>query len=432
MSYEEAIQYLYTAAPLFQQQGAAAYKPGLQTTEALDAHFGHPHRRYATLHVAGTNGKGSVCHTLAATLQSAGLKTGLYTSPHLTDFRERIRINGQMIPRQRVVRFIKEEHALFETLHPSFFEITTALAFLYFAEENVDVAVIETGLGGRIDCTNIIRPELSIVTNISLDHTDLLGKTLSDIATEKAGIFKAGVPAVVGEATEETRAVFEAKAKNVGAPLYFAEDEPEVLASSLNAQGKRLYETRHFGQIEGELSAPCQEKNANTLLCAIQQLPESPLRAALCSAENLRRGFAHVCDLTGLQGRWQTLQEHPRIVCDTGHNAGGWQYLAQQLNEVPAHRLHIILGMAADKDVRAVLSQLPKGAHYYWTQASVRRAMLADKLAALAESAGLRGGTPYPTPAEALQAARAQAAEDDTIFIGGSTFVVADILGTMQ
>ncbi|MBR1446287.1 MAG: bifunctional folylpolyglutamate synthase/dihydrofolate synthase, partial [Alloprevotella sp.] len=246
MSYEEAIQYLYTAAPLFQQQGAAAYKPGLQTTEALDAHFGHPHRRYATLHVAGTNGKGSVCHTLAATLQSAGLKTGLYTSPHLTDFRERIRINGQMIPRQRVVRFIKEEHALFETLHPSFFEITTALAFLYFAEENVDVAVIETGLGGRIDCTNIIRPELSIVTNISLDHTDLLGKTLSAIATEKAGIFKAGVPAVVGEATEETRAVFEAKAKNVGAPLCFAEDEPEVLASSLNARGKRLYETRHF------------------------------------------------------------------------------------------------------------------------------------------------------------------------------------------
>lgn len=426
MTYDETVRYLYTATPLFQQRGAGAYKPGLQTTLALDAHLGHPHTAYPTLHVAGTNGKGSVCHTLAAVLQSAGYNVGLFTSPHLVDFRERIRINGRPVPQDYVVRFVETHRPFFEPLHPSFFELTTALAFRYFADAGVDVAVVEVGLGGRLDCTNILTPLLSVVTNISLDHTDLLGDTLAAIAAEKAGIFKPGVPAVVGEALPETRPVFEQTAKRTGTPLTFAQDVPEVLSSSLTPRGTRRYTTRSFGTLEGELAGDCQEKNANTLLAALGLLRRTTLGAPI-TEDDVHRGFAHVSELTGLMGRWQTLRRAPRVVCDTGHNVGGWQYLGRQLSQIPADMLHVVFGMAADKDVDAVLALLPPHAHFYWTQAGVRRALPAAQLAQRAATRALQG-TAYPDVATAYRAARAAARPSDTIFVGGSSFVVADLL----
>ena len=253
MTYEETLTYLYNSAPLFQQVGKDAYKEGLSNTLELDAHFGHPHRKFKTIHIAGTNGKGSCSHTLAAILQSAGYKVGLYTSPHLVDFRERIRINGAPIPKEEVIRFVKEERDFFEPLHPSFFELATAMAFQYFAKEQIDIAVIEVGLGGRLDCTNIITPELSIITNISFDHVQFLGDTLSKIASEKAGIIKPGIPVVIGEANDETRPVFEQKATEINAPIYFAEDEGWIQTSSLSLTGKRIYQTKVLADLEGEL-----------------------------------------------------------------------------------------------------------------------------------------------------------------------------------
>lgn len=430
MTYSETIQYLYAATPLFTQHGGSAYKPGLQTTEALDAHFDHPHRRFLTVHVAGTNGKGSCAHTLAALFQLLGLRTGLYTSPHLVDFRERIRVNGEMMPEQYVVDFVERERAFFEPLHPSFFELTTALAFKYFADAEVDVAVIEVGLGGRLDCTNIITPRLSVITNISLDHTQFLGTTLAAIAGEKAGIIKAGIPVVVGEALPETRPVFEAKAKEVGAPITFAEDAPEVLASSLTTDGLRHYETRSFGAFDGTLSGDCQVKNTNTLLHAVKALQAQHFpHIDRLTPELLHRAFRDVCQLTGLRGRWEHVGERPEIICDTGHNTGGWAYLSSALQRRVAagQQLHVVFGMMADKDVSTVLSLLPTAAHYYFTQAALPRAMKADELAALAATHGLHGTTFATVPA-AVEAARSAAAPADFVYIGGSSFVVSEAL----
>ena len=428
MTYAETISYLYAAAPLFQQVGGAAYKEGLSTTETLDRHFNHPHRQFRTVHVAGTNGKGSCAHTLAAMLQHRGLKVGLYTSPHLIDFRERIRVNGMPVPEQYVVDFVAREKDFFEPLHPSFFELTTAMAFCYFAEAGVDVAVVEVGMGGRLDCTNIIRPELCIITNISLDHTQFLGETLADIAREKAGIMKHGVPALVGEALPETRPVFEAQAATVGAPLSFAQDTPEILATQRTPEGLRRYETRHWGTFLAQLSADCQICNTETLLHAAALL--RPVFGI--AEEDVHYAFRPVCEATGLMGRWQPLRTHPLTVCDTGHNLGGWQYLSLQLREAigrhPAVR--VVFGMAADKDVESVLRLLPPEAHYFWAQASVRRALPAEELSRLAASLGLHG-TPYPTVAEAYAAAAASASKDDFVYIGGSCFVVADLLASL-
>lgn len=429
MNYQETIDYLFNVAPLFQNIGAGAYKEGLENTLALDEHFGHPHRAYKTIHVGGTNGKGSVSHTLAAILQSAGYRVGLYTSPHLVDFRERIRVNGEMIPEQRVVDFVAEERTFFEPLHPSFFELATALAFLYFKEQQVDIAIVEVGLGGRLDCTNIIRPILSVITNISFDHTLFLGDTLEKIAREKAGIIKHGVPVVIGETNghEEVRKVFAEKAQATGSPIIFADETKEIVSWH-----DGVYETLHFGTFEAELRGLCQEKNTATILAAVGQL--------LLSLEAIREGFAHVCELTGLMGRWQKLQERPTVICDTGHNAGGLQYIAEQLKEI--HNAHIVncelrmvIGMAGDKDVRASLSLLPKEATYYFTQASVRRAMKAEDIALIGKGLGLKSKTDttgkpiqYPTVGEAYRAALADAGKDDLIFVGGSSFVVADLL----
>ncbi len=432
MTYEETIQYLFNSAPLFQHVGGAAYKEGLSTTHILDAHFNHPHNQYKTIHIAGTNGKGSCAHTIAAILQHTGLKVGLYTSPHLVDFRERIRVNGEMMPQQYVIDFVEEERSFFEPLHPSFFELTTALAFKYFAEQHVDVAVIEVGLGGRLDCTNIISPILSVITNISFDHTQFLGNTLAQIASEKAGIIKHKVPVIIGECNAETRPVFEHKAHEVEAPILFAEDNKEVLSSEFSdlfGHKLRHYTTRSFGDIYGELTGECQIKNANTILCALHSLS----KIFSVTHEDITYAFEHVCEMTGLRGRWQILQEHPTIICDTGHNTGGWQYLAHQLAQIATsgNKLHIVFGMASDKDIERVMSTLPHEACYYWTKASVKRATSEQTIANIATKYDLHGKT-YSNVAEAYEAAVNNASTNDYIYVGGSSFIVADLLRYKQ
>ena len=429
MTYEQAINYLYESAPLFQNIGAGAYKEGLGNTELLDKHFQHPHRQYATIHVAGTNGKGSVSHTLASILQNQGMKVGLYTSPHLTDFRERIRVNGEMIPQARVVSFVEQERTFFEPLHPSFFELTTALALQYFAEENVDIAVIEVGLGGRMDCTNIIQPLVSIITNISFDHIQFLGNTLEKIASEKAGIIKPGIPAIVGEWGKESVAeVFMNKAEEAGTSLIFADRENEIVDFTLTPGQGYTYHTATFGTIHGELEGLCQEKNTATILEAIKALRRKGIHI---SNQAIQDGFAQVSIHTGLRGRWQKIADKPLTICDTGHNVGGMQYITRQLATTPHQALHIVIGMVNDKDVNTVLSMLPQDATYYFTQASVRRAMPCDRFSQEASRHGLKGQC-YPTVHDAYLAAKAASSEEDLIFIGGSTFIVADLFAAME
>ncbi len=424
MNYEETLDYLYNSAPLFQHIGKDAYKEGLENTHLLDAYFGHPHRKFRTIHVAGTNGKGSCSHTLAAILQSAGHKVGLYTSPHLVDFRERIRINGKTVSEQFVVDFVAEHRNFFEPLHPSFFELTTAMAFHYFAQEQVDVAIIEVGLGGRLDCTNIIRPDLCVITNISFDHVMFLGDTLAKIATEKAGIIKTGIPVVIGETTPETRGVFESRAREVNAPIVFTEDEQLLKTASFTSNGKHLYQTTDYADLEGELGGLCQEKNTNTLLSAIRQLKQAGYRF---TETDVRQGFARVCELTGLMGRWQQLADSPTLVCDTGHNTGGIAYIVEQLKRQTYKQLRIVIGMVNDKDISGVLAMLPKEATYYFTRASVKRALPETELLALAAQAGLQGNS-YPDVQSAVTAAQSEADPKDFIFVGGSSFIVADLL----
>lgn len=424
MNYEETLDYLYNSTPLFQHIGKDAYKEGLENTYLLDEHFNHPHRSFRTIHVAGTNGKGSCSHTLAAILQSAGYKTGLYTSPHLIDFRERIRINGIPVSKEFVVDFVEKHRAFFEPLHPSFFELTTAMAFHYFARQQVDVAIIEVGLGGCLDCTNIIRPDLCVITNISFDHTQFLGNTLAKIAGEKAGIIKEGIPVVIGETTPETKPVFSARAKEVNAPILFSEEEQLLLGSTVNEKGKRIYQTIDYKDLEGELGGLCQIKNTNTLLSAIRQLQQRGYRL---TEQDVRKGFSQVCKLTGLMGRWQKLEESPMLVCDTGHNTGGISYIAEQLRHQKYERLHIVIGMVNDKDISGVLAMLPQDAVYYFTKASVKRALPEKELQHLARTSGLQGET-YPDVQAAVTAAKEKAGAKDFIFVGGSSFIVADLL----
>ena len=428
MTYQEATTYLFTAAPLFQNIGAGAYKEGLSNTHLLDEHFGHPHEKFRTIHVGGTNGKGSTSHTLAAILQSQGYRVGLYTSPHLVDFRERIRVNGVMIPEKRVISFVEQERSFFEPLHPSFFELATALAVQYFAEQKVDVAVIEVGLGGRLDCTNIIHPDLSIITNISFDHIQFLGNTLPKIASEKAGIIKQGVPAIIGEAGEEdVRMVFEQEAEKVGTRLIFAEEEKELISYTYSPTQGYTYQTKTYGELHGQLSGFCQEKNTRTILATVNELNKISYGISTAS---VAKGMNQVCQLTGLMGRWQTISNNPLTICDTGHNVGGMQYITKQLKETPHQRLHIIIGMVNDKDVNTVLSMLPKDAVYYFTQASVKRAMPVEEFAQKAEKHDLHGNS-YANVELAYRAAKQNAEKNDLIFVGGSTFIVADMLNNI-
>lgn len=405
MNYQETIQYLYNSTPVFEHVGASAYKEGLSNSWALDEHFNHPHTKFKTIHVAGTNGKGSCSHTIAAILQAEGYRVGLFTSPHLVDFRERIKVNGDCISQEYVIDFVENERSFFEPLHPSFFELTTAMAFKYFADSHVDIAVIEVGLGGRLDCTNIITPILSVITNISFDHTQFLGDTLEKIAMEKAGIIKRNIPIVIGETTPETRNVFIQKAKEMNAPIYFAEDYNNPIANELNFELKGSY----------------QLKNKQTILCAVNHLPLS------ISPSSIKEGLSHVVELTGLMGRWQTIRERPTVICDTGHNVGGWQYLSQQIKSQPCKNLHIVFGMVDDKDIDTVMNMLPTNATYYFTQAQTKRAIPANIVEEKGKEHHLKGYV-FPQVADAYKAALHHANEDDFIFVGGSSYIVADFL----
>jgi len=434
MNYAETCQYLYHQLPMFERQGAQGYKEGLSNTLALDEHLDHPHLSYATIHVAGTNGKGSVSHTIASVLQECGYRVGLYTSPHLVDFRERIRVNGHPVSEEYVVDFVNKHHLFFEPLHPSFFEVTTAMAFNYFRDRHVDIAVIEVGLGGRLDCTNIITPLVSIITNISFDHTQFLGDTLAKIAAEKAGIIKSGVPVVIGENHPETCPVFEEKARSMHAPIIFAEDERVVEGGEPLPDGGMLFHTVYYGDIIGDLGGIYQMKNLNTALHALQQLVKQGYLVDAVDEElrqkcyyELSHGISHVKQNTGLMGRWQLVQTTPKVICDTGHNVGGWQYLSRQLQMVDCRQMHIVFGMVSDKDVNGVLELLPKQAIYYFTKADNHRALNQNDLQALAQHHSL-SGTSYSTVHEAFKAAMDAAAPDDFVFVGGSSYVVGDFL----
>lgn len=424
--YNNAIEFLYTSMPMFQRVGASAYKPGLETVRLLDDKFSNPHLKYKTIHIAGTNGKGSTAHTLAAILQSAGYRVGLYTSPHLVDFRERIRVNGEMISHEAVVDFVNRYRAMSLDCHPSFFELTMTMAFEHFANEGVDIAVIETGLGGRLDSTNIITPILSIITNISFDHTAFLGNTLESIASEKAGIIKPSVSVVIGEAQGEVREVFAKKAIEQNSPIFFAEDN-KCFNRIDSFDNTLLYRGTQYGDVIGELIGDCQPKNAATIFTALPLLAKSGIEI---SAESVCDGFAHVTTLTGLMGRWMTLQRKPHVVCDTGHNVGGWEYLSRRLKSIEG-TLHMVIGFVNDKDVSHILEMMPKTAKYYFTNASIERAMPVNQLAEIATECGLQGEQ-FPSVEEAYNATLANATPTDTIFIGGSTFIVADLLSVVE
>ncbi len=425
LSYTETLDYLYGCVPMFQNLGAGAYKPGLDNTLTISSYFENPHKELKNcIHIAGTNGKGSTAHTLAAVLQSAGYRTGLYTSPHLLDFRERIRVNGQPVSKEYVCEFIDKfrESEELQSLAPTFFELTTIMAFRYFADMDVDVAVIETGLGGRLDCTNIITPVLCIITNISLDHTVLLGHDEVSIAREKAGIIKPGVPVVVGRATGEVRKVFEEVAA-ANHSQFIVAAESDVLESVEMKTESLKYLGSEWGDIHGELHGECQKENGRTILAALHLLKN---QFPKIDADAVAEGFAHVCDLTGLAGRWMEIAKSPvRIICDTGHNPGGWEYLGESLSQID--NLRLVLGFVNDKDLSTITRYLPRNGKYYFATPSVKRGRPASDTVAEASAHGIQGQA-FDTVAEAFEAALSDSKQDDTIFVGGSTFVVADFL----
>lgn len=428
MNYQETINYLFSQLPMFQRTGKAAYKANLDTTLALDAYFKHPHQNFKCIHVAGTNGKGSVSHTLASILQSAGYKVGLYTSPHLRDFRERVKINGEMISKDEVVDFVASHKLKFEELSPSFFEMTVALAFDYFSREKVDVAIVEVGLGGRLDSTNIIDPVLSVITNISLDHTSLLGNSIPVIAGEKAGIIKKNIPVVIGEKQQDTQSVFIEKAKALTAPLLFAEDEFELIKSELQENYRSLiFRNLNTGEnvsLLSDLLGIYQVKNIRTALVALNQLNHLGFKL---SSEIIKEGVSKTIAQTSLLGRWQRLGDNPSIICDTGHNVAGVKEILKQINSLQYVNLHMVIGMVDDKDIDEVLNILPKNAYYYFTRASIPRALNEDILKEKAGVFQLKGET-HACVSEALDAAKLAAGSEDLIFVGGSTFVVAEVV----
>lgn len=428
MNYQEAIDFLFTSLPMYQRLGKAAYKSNLDNTRMLDRWFAYPHRAYPSIHVAGTNGKGSVSHMLSAVLQASGMRTGLYTSPHLKDFRERIRINGQCIPENKVTDFVSGNREIIGDIQPSFFEMTVAMALDYFAREKVDVAVVETGLGGRLDSTNIITPVLTIITNISLDHTEFLGKDLVSIAREKGGIIKEGVPLIIGRAQAPTEEVLLDMAAERNAPVVKANRRYHPKFRTLDRDGcMHLRYSREGdpspGSIRCDLSGAYQEENILTALAALEQLQKLKWKI---SQAHIREGFASVARSTGITGRWQTVGHNPRSICDTAHNVDGIATVIRQIREIPWKRLHMVWGMVNDKDLDLIFPLLPEEASYYFTRASVPRALDEELLAGRAREYGLTGKT-YASVGEAYRAAQAEAGADDMIFTGGSTFVVADL-----
>ncbi len=431
LNYSETIEFLYTRLPMFQRKGPAAYKNSLENTFRLDTLYKHPHKKFKTIHVAGTNGKGSVSHMLAAVLQSAGYKTGLYTSPHLKDFRERIRINGKMIPEQTVVDWVGEfiEKNKSWKVEPSFFELTVAMAFDHFAAEQVDIAVVEVGLGGRLDSTNIILPEVSVITNIGLDHTNLLGNTLPAIAAEKAGIIKNSVPVVVGTTQKETAGVFIKRAEEKATTIYFADTEYVINYSMLGTDGKQIVSTERQGKpvyagLKLDLTGLYQLKNLPAVLKTIELLTNKGWNI---QEHDVYSGLQSVVEKTGLLGRWQVIGNNPLIICDTGHNEDGIKANVKQIESIAFKNLHFIFGTVADKNPESVLKLLPKNATYYFVAANIERAMNARVLRETALKLGLVGAA-FNSVAEALQTARNNAGKNDFIFVGGSTFVVAEII----
>lgn len=426
IDYESTLEYLYNQLPVFEHVGPSAYKPGLDRVLALSAALGNPHKRIKSIvHIGGTNGKGSTAHTLAAIFQSAGYRTGLFTSPHLVDFRERIRIDGQMISREAVVNFVDRYRRICPFLQPSFFELTTVMAFEYFTTAEVDVAVVEVGLGGRLDSTNIVDPKLCVITNISLDHTSLLGDTLEQIAVEKAGIIKPGVPVVIGEAKAGVRKVFEQRAVQCGSVITFADESNEIIGFEMR-DGGIVYHTRGFGILHGCLGGDCQIYNAATVLSAVKQLKGSGFDI---SDDAVAAGFSGVCRLTGFAGRWMVLSYDPFVVCDTGHNPGGWEYLSRQIASLGGCK-HIVVGFVNDKDVGSILKMMAaklSDAVYYFTAPACKRRLQPEKLQALAADCGLVGDV-YESVTVAYKKAFADSGKGDTVFIGGSNYVVAELL----
>ncbi len=421
MTYSETVDYLFNQLPVFQIEGAGAYKPGLGNAYALSAAFGDPHKDLRTIHIAGTNGKGSTSHTIASVLMAAGYKVGLFTSPHLFDFRERIRVNGEKISEDAVVSLVERYRAMNLDVSPSFFELTTIMAFDYFRSAGVDIAVIEVGLGGRLDTTNILIPELSVITNVSLDHMAQLGDTEELIAGEKAGIIKPGVPVVVGEAQGEVREVFRKKAQEAGAPIIFAEDTPveyklvddRYVYTYHSADGRTL-------EVVSDLSGIYQPKNMNTVFHALRLLPG-------ISDEAIIDGMSSVQLRTGLMGRWMTIGESPRVLIDTGHNIGAWRYLAPRLAEMADKApLRIVMGFVSDKDVTSIFELLPRNAEYYFVTPSVKRGRPSGQLLALAMSHHLKARA-FDSVAEGYRRALMDSSASDTIFVGGSNYVVSEL-----
>jgi dihydrofolate synthase/folylpolyglutamate synthase len=429
MTYPQTIEFLFSQLPAYHRIGKAAYKSDLNNTILLDNYFRHPHRDFLSIHVAGTNGKGSVSHMIASVLQEAGYKTGLYTSPHLKDFRERIKVNGAMIPEEEVVTFIAEHRGIFESIKPSFFEMTVAMAFNYFAECKVDVAVIEVGLGGRLDSTNIISPVLSIITNIGHDHMDLLGDTIEKIAGEKAGIIKRKTPVVISETQTETENVFKVKATVSDSPIYFADKCFSCKLSKYENPGEgRKYlikdlSTGHITKGEIPLAGDYQSGNLQAVFASIKILNEK----FEISERNLITGIGKTVLNTGLLGRWQVLNKSPLTICDTGHNKEGLEYVLRQIKNTEKSVLHIILGFVNDKDLNSVLPLFPTDAKYYFTKASVPRALNEINLKNEAEKYGLIGDS-FSDVKTAYEVSRKRAEKSDLIFIGGSTFIVAEVV----
>lgn len=428
MNYQETLKYLYDQLPIFTRIGAAAYKEDLTNTIALCNALNNPQNSFKTIHIAGTNGKGSTSHLLASILQEKGLKVGLYTSPHLKDFRERIKVNGEMIDEQTVVDFVKNYQLLFDEVKPSFFEWTVALCFQYFAAQKVDIAIIETGLGGRLDSTNIIQPLLSVITNIGWDHTDLLGDTLPKIAFEKAGIIKKNVPVVVSESSQEVDAVFVNKAHEQTSKLVFAENQFTITKFEEVLEGVNFSYLNQANRTEKETICPLagiyQKHNFIGVLAACEELN---LLGFDISEHQIHNGFKNVIKNTNLMGRWQQIGNYPKIICDTGHNVNGIAFVVRQIAMQQFQHLHMVIGMVKDKEITKVLSLLPKNASYYWCKAQLPRALNEVELKQQASTFGLNGKS-YETVMQALEAAKQNAQPNDFIFVGGSTFVVAEVL----
>ena len=405
MTYQETVNWMFKQLPIFQNQGKSAYKSDLTNILLLDSHLNHPHKKFKSIHVAGTNGKGSTSHMLASVFQEAGYKVGLYTSPHLKDFRERIKVNGNFISKQFVIGFIKRNRSFFESHNLSFFEMTVGMAFDYFAKQKVDVAIVEVGLGGRLDSTNIISPLVSVITNIGMDHTQFLGNTMEAIAFEKAGIIKPNVPAVIGETQKETKSVFIEVAKKNNADISFADHEI-----------KEIYDS--------DLRGTYQFNNIKTVLQTLKKIPKGIF---VISEDNIRKGLQNVIKNTGLRGRWETLQQYPKVICDVAHNKEGLSYVFKQLEKENYRKLHFVFGVVNDKDLNSILPLMPKQATYYYCKPNIERGLDVNLLKQISNDYGLVGDA-YLSVKAAFEAAKSNTQDNDLIYVGGSTFVVAEVI----